>query len=220
MSCNEAVVCIHCSRLVHRMSKSILDNLFGSRVKVKLLKLLFRQHPATFGISELVARIQEPVFIARRELTALHEIGLLRRFKVGSGPARERERFGLNPEFDFFEELRDLVLKPAPGETDRLIQRINSLGRIKLAVVAGLFVSKPDDLTYEPPADLFVVGDDIDKKKMANFLKSLEAEVGTEVRFTTMEKDEFKYRFEMFDRFIRVLLEGPHRKIINKLDVA
>ena len=47
----------------------------------------------------------------------------------------------------------------------------------------------------------------------------MESEVGTEIRFGTMERDEFKYRYEMFDRFLRVLLEGPHRKIINKLDV-
>mgnify|MGYP001592748310 CR=1 FL=1 len=41
----------------------------------------------------------------------------------------------------------------------------------------------------------------------------------TEIRVGTMEKDEFKYRYEMFDRFLRVLLEGPHRKLINKLDM-
>ena len=201
------------------MSKSILDNLFGSRVRVKLLKLLYRQHPTTFSMSEFVTRIQEPAFIARRELSVLQDVGLTKKFKVGTGPARERERFGLNPEFDFFEELRELVLKPSPMETDRLVKRINSLGRIKLAVVSGIFVSQPDDLTYESPADLFIVGDDVDKPKLAKFLKSLESEVGTEIRFGTMERDEFKYRYEMFDRFLRVLLEGPHRKIINKLDV-
>ena len=32
-----------------------------------------------------------------------------------------------------------------------------------------------------------------------------------------MEKDEFEYRYGMFDRFVRVLLEGPHEKLINKL---
>jgi DNA-binding transcriptional ArsR family regulator len=198
------------------MSKSILDNLFGSRVRVKLLKLLYRQHPATFAMSELVVRVQEPAFIVRRELTVLRDTGLVKRFRIGSGAARDRERFGLSHEFDFFEELRDLVLKPSPAETDRLIKRIGGLGRIKLAVVAGIFVSQPDDLTYETPADLFIVGDDIDKGRLTKFLKSLESEMGTEIRFSTMEKDEFKYRYEMFDRFLRVLLEGPHRKIIDK----
>jgi hypothetical protein len=34
-----------------------------------------------------------------------------------------------------------------------------------------------------------------------------------------MEKEEFIYRHGMFDRFVRVLLEGPHEKIINKLGI-
>jgi len=198
------------------MSKTILDNLFGSRVRVKLLKLMYRQHPTTFNMSELSARIQEPSFIARRELDVLRDIGLVKRVR---GPGHTADRFLLNTEFDFYTELRDLILKPSPLENERLIKRINGLGRVKLAVIAGIFVSKPDDLTYETPADLFVVGDDIDRARLTKFLKSLEADMGTEVRFGVMEKDEFKYRYDMFDRFLRVLLEGPHRKIINKLEL-
>ena len=198
------------------MSKSILDNLLGSRVRVKLLKLLYRQHPAALPMSELAVRVQEPSFIVRREVLLLQDIKLIR--KVRSAKAGQ-DRYGLNKEFDFSVELRDLILKPSPVETDRLIKRINALGRVKLAVVAGIFVSQPDDTTYETPADLFIVGDDIDRGKLTKFLKSLEADMGTEIRFGVMEKDEFKYRYEMFDRFLRVLLEGPHRKIINKLDM-
>jgi hypothetical protein len=198
------------------MSKSILDNLLGSRVRVKLLKLLFRQHPTSLPMSDLVVRVQEPAFIVRRELLLLQEIGLTTKYRgVKSNP----DRYGLSEEFDYFKEVQDLVLKPSPKETDRLVKRINTLGRVKLAVVAGIFVSQPDDTTYETPADLFIVGDDVDRGKLTKFLKSLEAEMGTEIRFGVMEKDEFKYRYEMFDRFLRVLLEGPHRKIINKLDM-
>lgn len=198
------------------MSKSILDNLFGSRVRVKLLKLLYRQHPTALAMSELAVRVQEPSFIVRRELSILEEVKLAK--KIRSAKAGQ-DRYSLNEEFDFFPELQDLILKPSPVETDRLIKRINALGRVKLAVVAGIFVSQPDDTTYDTPADLFIVGDDIDRGKLTKFLKSLEAEMGTEIRFGVMEKDEFKYRYEMFDRFLRVLLEGPHRKIINKLEM-
>lgn len=198
------------------MSKPILENLFGSRVRIKLLKLLYRQHPVAFSITDLAVRIQEPSFIARREVSLLADIGLVRRQR---GISKLPDRYGLNAEFDFFTELRDLVLKPSPAENDRLTKRINSLGRVKLAVLAGIFVSQPGDTTYETPADLFLVGDDVDRAKLNKFLKSLEAEMGTEIRFGTMEKDEFKYRYDMFDRFLRVLLEGPHRKLINKLDM-
>lgn len=197
------------------MSKPILDNLFGSRVRVKLLKLLYRQHPTTFSLSELALRVQEPSFIARRELAVLLDIGLVQQARSSKAP----DRYGLNSDFDYFEALRDLVLRPSPAETNRLVKRINTLGPVKLAVVAGIFVSKPDDKTYETPADLLLVGDDVDRAKLGKLLKSLEAEMGTEIRFGVMAKDEFKYRYEMFDRFLRVLLEGPHRKIINKLDM-
>ncbi|HTP56653.1 MAG TPA: hypothetical protein VMJ72_00010 [Candidatus Paceibacterota bacterium] len=196
------------------MSKTILDNLFGSRVRVKLLRLLFRQYPTTFSMAELSTRIQEPTFIARREIDGLRDIGLVRRSR---GPGNTADRYALNGEFDFFTELRDLILKPSPAENEHLVKRINSLGRVKLAILAGIFVSRPDDLTYETPADLFIVGDDIDRGRLTKFLKSLEAEIGTEIRFGVMEKEDFTYRFKMFDRFVRVLLEGPHRKIINKL---
>jgi hypothetical protein len=96
----------------------------------------------------------------------------------------------LNPEFDFFNELRELLLKPAPGENDRLAKRINGLGKVKLAVVAGMLVSRLDEATYESPADLFLVCDDIDKKKLSAFLKQLESEVGGEIRFGLMEQEE------------------------------
>lgn len=198
------------------MSKPILDNLFGSRVRVKLLKLCYRQHPNVLAMSEFVVRVQEPAFIVRRELQLLEQLKLVRKIR---GNKNAPDRYGLDEEFDFFSELQDLVLKPSPAETTRLVKRIGTLGRVKLAVVAGIFVSKIDDTTYKTPADLFLVGDDIDRGKLTKLLKSLEAEMGTEIRFGIMESDEFKYRYEMFDRFLRVLLEGPHRKIINKLEM-
>ena len=68
-------------------------------------------------------------------------------------------------------------------------------------------------------ADLLIVGDDIEPRRLRNFLKSLEVEVGKEIKFAVMDKDEFKYRLAMFDRFVRVLMEAPHEKLINRLGI-
>ena len=132
--------------------------------------------------------------------------------------AADRVFYSLNSEFEFFEELKSLILKSSPAEKDKMIKKISGLGRIKLAVVAGVFFSSNDSAAFNGSGvDLFIVGDSVDKSKLRNFLKSLEAEVGKEIRFGLMEKDEFEYRYGMFDRFVRVLLEGPHEKLINKL---
>ncbi|MBP9822300.1 MAG: hypothetical protein KBC81_02575 [Candidatus Pacebacteria bacterium] len=133
-------------------------------------------------------------------------------------PRAKVERFTLNPSFEFFSELRSLILKSSAGEKERMIQKISGLGRVRLAVISGIFLSDPDSLNqYDAPADLFIVGDDLNRSKLRNFLGSLEAEIGTEIKFTLMDKEEFDYRYNMFDRFVRVLLEGPHEKIVNKI---
>jgi len=130
----------------------------------------------------------------------------------------DKTRYLLNPDFDFFNELKSLILKASPAEKEKLVRKISNLGKVKLAVISGVFLTgHSDSESYDAAADLFIVGDDINKNKLRTFLASLEAEVGKELKFTLMDKDEFQYRYGMFDRFIRVLLEGPHEKIINKL---
>ena len=138
--------------------------------------------------------------------------------KIKKAVRIDRLSYSLNPEFEFFGELKSLILKSSPAEKDKMVKKISGLGRVKLAVVSGIFMLENSGLDlYDTVADLFIVGDDINKNRLRAFLTSLEAEVGREIKFTLMDKDEFQYRYGMFDRFIRVLLEGPHEKIINKL---
>ncbi len=138
--------------------------------------------------------------------------------KVSTGSSLDKGKYTLNPSFEFFTELRSLMLKSSPQEKEKMTQRVSSLGRVRLALISGIFLNDPDTASqYETPADLFIVGDDIDRKRLRTFLVNLEAEVGSEVKLTIMDKEEFMYRYNMFDRFVRVLLEGPHEKIINKL---
>lgn len=124
-------------------------------------------------------------------------------------------RYTLNRDFEFVQELRDLILKSSPAEKEEITARLLKLGKIKLAVIAGVFLNKENP--EGTATDLFIVSDDLDRKKFNPFLRYLEAETGGEIRFVVMEKDEFMYRLSMFDRFVRVLLEGPHEKLINKL---
>ncbi len=197
------------------MSKPVLDNLFGSKIRVKVLKFLYRNFPADFSVREIAQRIQESYPDARQEVETLRQMFIIKRIKKSSP---RRERFTLNPDFEYFSELRRLILKSSAGEKERMLKRVSALGRVRLAVISGIFLSDPDTVSqYDSPSDLFIVGDDINRAKLRNFLAAIEAEIGTEIKFTLMDKEEFDYRYNMFDRFVRVLLEGPHEKIINKI---
>ena len=126
-------------------------------------------------------------------------------------------RYYLNRQFQYMDELMDLVLKSSPEEKEKMTEGLLKLGRVKLAIATGIFLNKVNAEAIA--TDLFLVGDDISRRKLRSFLKSLEADVGKEVRYVVMEKEEFQYRMGMFDRFIRVILEGPHEKLINRLGI-
>ena len=61
------------------MSKPILDNLFGSKIRVKILKFVFRKHPSGFTIRDVAKRVQESPLEVKKELELLQEMGLVRR---------------------------------------------------------------------------------------------------------------------------------------------
>jgi len=139
--------------------------------------------------------------------------------KVRQGTIGAGIRYVLNSNFEFFEELKSLIMKSSPAEKNKMVRKIHGLGRIKLAVISGVFLNSEKENYDNSIADLFIVGDDINKERLRKFLRALEAEVGREVKLSIMDKEEFDYRYGMFDRFVRVLLEGPHEKIINKLGI-
>lgn len=57
----------------------------NSRVRVKVLKFLFRNADSVFNIEEMSNRIQEPLSVVRKEVKRLVEIGLLKQKQVTNG---------------------------------------------------------------------------------------------------------------------------------------
>ena len=87
-------------------------------------------------------------------------------------------------------------------------------GLVLFSVLAGIFINSESSR-----ADLLLVGDKLKKARLNNFFSWLESEIGKELNYVVMSTDEFKYRMDMYDRFVRDILEFPHEKLINKLHV-
>lgn len=189
------------------MSDQILEQLFESPSKVKLLKLFLRNQKSKFIASDACSRAQIDSRIGRNALDRLRKAGVLKCYG---------KTYFINPSFMFFEELRSLVLKSSPASKSRILKRIKGLGRIKLVVLSGIFMRPDRELSR---TDLLVVGDDVSQKRFDNFLKQLEAEVGCEIQYSLLNSEEFNYRRKMLDRFLRDVLERPNEVLVNKLGV-
>src|SRR5262245_52847866 len=95
----------------------MLEHLFGSKTRVKILKLLFRQPDRPFFVRELSREIGVQINAVRRELELLSTLGIIAE-KVDaplSDPehagASLRKYYQLNTESLLYSELQALLIK-------------------------------------------------------------------------------------------------------------
>ncbi len=191
------------------MAKEILEQLFDSSVKAKLLKLFLRNPEESFRLNEICRRIKSDSYNCRRHIKKLENICL-----IVSRTKDKCKTYSINPDFEFYNELKTLVLKSSPTSKEKIVTRLKNLGRIKLAIIAGIFLDDENGRV-----DLLVVGDSIKKRNLSGFLRDLEADVGREIDYVVFSTADFNYRYDMFDRFLLDVLEKPHEKLINKLKI-
>lgn len=204
----------------------MLEKLFESPAKVRLLRLFLRNQKSKFTTALAREKAQLDYHAAVTALEKLREAGVLKAYthfskdnekeKAQKRKGKLEKTYYINPSFIFFNELRSLVLKSSPASKSRILKKIKGIGRVKLAVLSGIFLKPDRELSR---TDLLVIGDDVSEKKFQKFLKQLEAEVGCELQYSLMNSDEFAYRRKMMDRFLRDIIERPHEVLINKLGV-
>jgi len=200
---------IKVSKSRNMVGKGLLEQLFESLAKVKLMKFFFRNSIDVFTLREVLKMLRVNPRNVRQELNKLEKLGL-----VDSRKRQGRIVYSLNSNFDFLKELKDLILKSTISSKSELINNVRKIGNIKLLVLGGIFRSNESD-----EADILIVGDKINQRKFSTFLKDLEAEVGKELNCALMSAKEFNYRYDMYDRFVRDLINENKDILINKLNL-
>jgi len=194
-------------------SGGTLEQLFESSAKVQIMKLFFRNPEKSFLFKDAAKIVKMNLAKARKEMKKLEKVELLRSKRISP----RKQLFSINHNFDFFNELKELVLKASPVSKNKMLKAIKGLGKIKLVLLSGLFIGNKEQNTSR--ADLLIVGDNINQRRLKTFINNLEAEAGTDVRCVAMSTEEFIYRYDMYDRFIRDLLNENGEFLMNKLSM-
>lgn len=191
----------------------VLAKLFGSEIKVKIIRLFLFNPDKVFNTTEIVERVKSNHSKVRREIEVLEKIDFVKR--RSSQKSRSGYAFHLNPQFTYIVPLQNFLINSEPLQPKELINKISKIGSIKMIVVAGVFIQDP-----ESRVDVFIVGDNVKKSSLENTIKSLESEIGKELKYAYFTTEEFKYRLSMFDKLTRDILDYPHRKLLNKLGIV
>jgi hypothetical protein len=185
----------------------MLESLFGSKERARLLRFFLQNPDQEYSISEIIKRNMLNENRVRRELNNLTNIKF-----IIKKTRKEKAYFILNQEFNFYPELKNLIVKSNIYPQCRSLGRVKNLGNIRFAAISGIFINYP-----KSKADMILVGDGVSRARLKNLMNNLEAEVGKEITFVLMSQEEFKYRLNMLDKFVLDFLEGPHEELVNKI---
>lgn len=188
----------------------ILDIILGSETRARVIKFFFRHSGAAFRIGEVARLIRQNYNTTASYVEDLEKISVLKKTK-GSGSG---SLYMANNHFPYYTPMKEFVMQVFPVSTTQVTEAINKTGRIRLALLQGIF------LNHESASvDLFLVADDLDDKKFQEFIAELEAEVGKELNYTSMDTAEFTYRYNIYDRFVRNIINKPNIRLVNNLSL-
>ncbi len=188
----------------------ILEKLFGSKARVRLLRF-FLNHPGEkFLFPEIFSRVKINSKSVRKEINNLAKIGFLKIKR-----ANKKVYYFANPKFVFYDELKDLIFKGNPASGKEIVKKAKNIGQIKLILISRSLIN-----SEKGRVDILIVGEHLNKNKLNKFLGNIESEIGKGIIYAAMGSEEFNYRRGMFDKFVLDILEGPKEILIDKMKIG
>lgn len=190
----------------------MVEQLFGSKTRVKLLQLFYGNPNRSFYVREITRKIDEQINSVRRELANLLNIGI-----ISSETTNNRLYYEVNQKYEYYKALSEIFSgKPSPStampasEEETADDEFKKLGNVELIIMTGQFTRDE-----RSGADLLIVGD-INQTQAAKYISDLEKKEGKEIRYVVMPVSEFEYRSKLNDRFIISVMESKKQVLLDK----
>jgi predicted transcriptional regulator len=195
----------------------MIEQLFGSKTRVKLLQLFYSNPNRSFYVREITRKIDEQINSVRRELSNLLNVGI-----ITSDNTNNKLYYEVSQKYEYYDPFQIIFgggkkrTTKAKASTDTTAKQdsdehdLKALGHIDLAVYTGQFTR--DESTG---VDLLLVGD-VNMNAVTKYVGELEAKEGKDIRYTVMKLADFKYRQQIKDRFVTQLNTAKKQVLIDE----
>jgi len=200
----------------------MLARIFGSNARVKILKAFLSKPEQKYYTRQLSRDLELQVNAVRRELENLQNIGLIKEQEnldlntaeelstntdkkvkkntketiKKAATKNDIKYFVADTDFLLFRELKSLFAKANLLSCQDFLNNIEELGDITHLWLSGIFTGET-----KAPVDILIVGK-INRIKLLQRIKTLEADLGKEINFTIMDDSEYEYRVDINDIFL------------------
>ncbi len=196
----------------------MIDTLFGSKTRVKLLYLFLNNPGRSFYVREITRRVDEQINSVRRELANLLSLGVI---KSNSVDDNNKLYYEVDQNYQFYKPLQQIFAdKNTPSAVASDVtttidwgKRTRKLSGVRAVVLSGGFISDA-----RSKVDVLIVGSP-PKNQVKKFIQELEEDEHRPLHYTVIPYDDFYYRISMKDRFISEILDNRHRVILDTHNV-
>ena len=189
----------------------MIDSLFGSKTRVKLLHLFLNNPEKSFYVREITRMIDEQINSVRRELANMVSVGIVQQDAIDN-----KLYYSVNEDYPYIKPLAAIFSdKNTEGGAGAVggVSWKDSLGRmrgLKLAIISGKLV-----VGSSSAIDLLLVGDDMSVVTIKNLVKKIEKDRKIEINYAVISYDDFYYRMSVKDRFIMDIVRNKHSVLVD-----
>jgi len=196
----------------------MIEQLFGSKTRVKLLQLFYSNPNRSYFVREITRKIDEQINSVRRELSNLLSIGI-----ITSDNTNNKLYYEVNQKFEYYDPLQQIfggglkkTAKKSATVTDADAAEasteadLRAVGQIDLAVFTGQFTR---DNTAG--VDFLIVGE-VNPNALQKYVDQLEAQENKALRYAVMSLADFQYRQQIRDRFATAIHQAKKQVLVDK----
>lgn len=199
------------------MAADPLTILFGSQARVKLLRFFLFNPSKDFTFDEISKRARLVRRTARTEMNALERAGVIKKkqfyvLEEGTEKKTRAQGYSLDKSFPDLQSLQTFLFETAPINGKTVLTHLRKAGVMDLVVVAGIFVRD-----FDQRLDVMLAMKKFSPTKVEAAIRSLESELGVEIRFAAFESADLMYRVGMYDKLTRDVFDYPHQILVDKI---
>jgi predicted nucleotidyltransferase len=175
--------------------------LFPAAYRRQVLALLLLHPERKLHVREISRLTGTPAGTMNKELSRLHEAGLLEREQVGN-----QLRYSANRSHQIYQELAG-ILRKTVGVADVLVEALAPIARdIEIAFIFGSIARGTESPGSD--VDLLVVGD-LDFGTVIDAVHPIEKKLGRDINAKVYSRREWNAKLKSADAFVTEILKGP-----------
>jgi len=196
----------------------MIEQLFGSKTRVKLLQLFYSNPNRSFYVREITRKIDEQINSVRRELANLLNVGI-----ITSDTSNNKVYYEVNQKYEYFAPLQEIfgggtsktrktskTSKAAELPLADEAAELKALGNVEVAALMGQFTRDG-----ETGIDVLIVGN-VNQNALNKYVTDLEKQEGKDLRYSVFSLEDFTYRMQIKDRFMSNVLRAKKQVLLDK----